>query len=295
MLPRERKTMENLWQPILNGILLGGLYALIAIGLSTMLGIVRVMNFAHGDLMILASYMTLVLVTWLGIHPLMGLIVVIPAMYLVGYLIQRLLINRVLPQGEEPPLIVAFGLSIILQNILLLIFTPDARSLMTRLNLITIPISRHLNIPVNYLLDFVFGLVVFLFLYYFFHNTYLGRAIRAASDDEKAAQLIGINTHKIYAKAMGLAMITAAIAGVLVGMTFTFYPHTGSQFLFIAFGVAIIGGLGSMKGTLAAGILLAVAQLIGAHFMGPGYQVVTGHIVLLIVLLVRPQGLFGTV
>jgi branched-chain amino acid transport system permease protein len=195
----------------------------------------------------------------------------------------------------DPPLIVAFGVGIILQNLLLLIFTPDAQTLMTGLGLRTIHVTNYLKIPVNYLLDFLIGLGVIIFLYYFFQKSYLGRAIRAASDDEIAAKLMGIDANDIYAKAMGIAMMTAGVAGVLVGMTFTFYPHTGSQYLFIAFGVAIIAGLGSMKGTFVAGIILAVAQLFGGHFLGPGYQMVSGHAVLLIVLLVRPKGIFGTV
>lgn len=286
--------MVDLLQPILNGILLGGLYAVIAIGLTTIMGIVNIMNFAHGDLMILGSYLSLVLVSWLGANPLLTLLAVVPMMYVIGFFIQSFLLNRVLGKELEPPLIVAFGLSIILQNSLLLIFTPDARTLMTPLNLMKIPLTHDLNIPANYLLDFLVGTAVIFCLHYFFQHSYLGRAIRAASDDEHAAQLMGINTKNIYAKAMGIAMMTAGIAGVLVGMTFTFYPYTGSQFLFIAFGVAIIGGLGSMKGTLAAGIILAVSQLLGAHFLGPGYQMVSGHVVLLFVLLLKPQGLFGT-
>lgn len=287
--------MQDILQPILNGILLGGLYAVIAIGLSTIMGIVKVMNFAHGDLMILGSYLSLVFVSWLGVNPFLSLPAIIPIMYFIGFFVQGFLLNRVLGKELEPPLIVAFGLAIILQNLLLLIFTPDARTLMTSLNIMKITITDYLYIPVNYLLDFLIGIAVIFCLYYFFQKTYLGRAIRAASDDEGAAQLMGINTKNIYAKAMGIAMMTAGIAGLLVGTTFTFYPHTGSQFLFVAFGVAIIGGLGSMKGTLAAGIILAVSQLVGAHFLGPGYQTVSGHIVLLIVLLVRPQGIFATV
>lgn len=287
--------MQDIFQPILNGILLGGLYAVIAIGLSTIMGIVKIMNFAHGDLMILSSYLSLVFVSWLGMNPFLSLVIIIPIMYLIGFFLQGFLLNRVLGKELEPPLIVAFGVSIILQNILLLVFTPDARTLTTKINIMKLPITEYLNIPINYLLNFMIGIVVISCLYFFFQRTYLGRAIRAASDDENAAKLMGVNTKKIYAKAMGIAMMSAGIAGVLIGTTFTFYPHTGSQFLFVAFGVAIIGGLGSMRGTLLAGVILAVAQLVGAHFLGPGYQMVSGHIVLLIVLLVKPQGLFATV
>jgi len=193
----------------------------------------------------------------------------------------------------EPPLIMAFGLSIILQNTLLLVFTPDARSLISSLSVKSIAVADYLTIPVIYLIDFIIGLGVITLLHQFFQKTYMGRAIRAASDDEDAAQLMGINTKHIYAYAMGIAMTSAAVAGVLVGMTFTFYPHTGPQYLIVAFGVVIIGGLGSMIGTFVGGIILGLAQLLGAHFLGPGFQLLSGYVILLIVLTVRPQGIFG--
>jgi branched-chain amino acid transport system permease protein len=287
--------MEDIVQPIINGILLGGLYAIVAIGMSTMFGIVKLVNLAHGDLMMLSSFLCLSFIGWLGISPLLSLFIVVPIMYFVGFFIQGFLINRVLGKEMEPPLLVAFGLSIILQNLLLLIYTPDARTLETSLAIKTIPITDFLNIPVIYLVDFLLGLASITSLYFFFQKTYMGRAIRAASDDEKAAQLMGVNTRNIYAKAMGIAMMTAAIAGVLIGMTFTFYPHTGPQYLIIAFGVVVIGGLGSMKGALAGGLILALAQLLGAYFFGTGFQLFCGYVVLLIVLALRPQGIFGTV
>jgi len=287
--------MESLAQPILNGILLGGLYAVIAIGLSTMFGIVKIVNLAHGDLMILGSYMSLVLISFFGVNPFWTFLVVVPAMYFIGFSIQSFLLNRVLGKEMTAPLLVAFGLSIILQNLLLLIFTPDARALDTGLVLMTIPITHYLNIPIIYLVDFLLGLIVILCLWYFFERTYVGRAIRAASDDEVAARLMGVNTKRIYAIAMGISMMTAAVAGVLVGMTFTFYANTGPQYLIIAFGVVVIGGLGSMKGTFVGGLILAMAQLLGGHFFGDGYQLLSGYVVLLIVLAVRPQGIFGTV
>jgi len=263
--------------------------------MSTMFGIVRLVNLAHGDLMMLASFLALTVVAWTGVNPLWSVLVVVPAMYFVGFFLQGFLLNRVLGKAMEPPLLVAFGASIILQNLLLLIYTPDARSLKTDLAVQTIPLTNFVSIPVVYLLDFAAGVGVIVALYLFFQMTYLGRAIRAASDDEVAARLMGINTRNIYAKAMGIAMMTAAVAGVLLGMTFTFYPHTGPQYLIIAFGVVVIGGLGSMKGTLAGGLILAVSQLLGAQIFGPGFQLFCGYVVLLIVLAVRPQGIFGRV
>lgn len=287
--------MESYAQPILNGILLGGLYAIIAIGMSTMFGIVRLVNLAHGDLMMLASFLALTVVSFTGLNPVLSVLIVVPAMYVVGYFIQGFLLNRVLGKAMEPPLLVAFGISIILQNLLLLIYTPDARSLKTDLAVQTIPLTKYVSIPVMYLLDFAAGVGVIVVLYLFFQMTYMGRAIRAASDDEVAARLMGINTRNIYAKAMGIAMMTAGVAGVLLGMTFTFYPHTGPQYLIIAFGVVVIGGLGSMKGTLVGGLILAIAQLLGAQIFGPGFQLFCGYVVLLIVLALRPQGIFGRV
>jgi len=287
--------MESYAQPILNGILLGGLYAIIAIGMSTMFGIVRLVNLAHGDLMMLASFLSLTVMAWFGVNPLWTLFLVVPAMYFVGFFIQGFLLNRVLGKAMEPPLLVAFGISIILQNLLLLIYTPDARSLKTTLAVQTIPMTNYVSVPVMYLVDFAAGIAVITVLYLFFQKTYMGRAIRAASDDEVAARLMGVNTKNIYAKAMGIAMMTAGFAGVLLGMTFTFYPHTGPQYLIIAFGVVVIGGLGSMKGTLAGGLILAISQLLGAQIFGPGFQLFCGYVVLLIVLALRPQGIFGRV
>ena len=285
--------MEGLAQDILNGLLLGGLYAIVAIGLSTIFGIVRLVNLAHGDLMILAAYLSLFMVSALGVSPLLTLVAIMPIMFAIGYVLQRFLLNRVLGQEMEPPLLVAFGVSIILQNLMLMTFTPDARSLMSDLSLMTFSLGGSLSVPVLYLINFSIAVAVIIGQHYFLQNTYMGRGIRAASDDSYAAQLMGINTKNTYAVAMGIAIMTAGIAGVLVGMTFTFYPHSGPQYLIIAFGVVVIGGLGSMKGTFVGGLILALAQILGARVFGPGYQLLCGYVVLLIVLAVRPQGIMG--
>ena len=286
--------MHELLGPFINAILLGGLYAVIAVGMSMIFGIVKLVNLAHGDLMILGCYLSLALSTYLGIHPLWSLTLVAPAMFLVGFFIQTVLLNQVMGKDMEPPLLVAFGLSIIIQNLLLAVFTPDAQSLTTKLSVTSLPLGENLSISALYLVNFLVGLVVIGGLQLFFRHTYLGRGIRGASDDTVAASLVGVNTRNIYALAMGVAMLTAAVSGVLVGMTFTFYPYSGSTYLIIAFGVVIIGGLGSIKGTLVGGIILAMAQLMGAHFFGPGYQLLAGYAVLLIVLALRPEGIFKT-
>ena len=263
--------MEILIQAILNAILLGGFYALIAIGLSSIMGIVRVMNFGHGELMILGSYLGLVITTYLHINPFLALIIIIPVMYAVGYLLQMFLINRALKINPEAPTIVTFGLSIVLQSTFLMLFSPNTQNLPTSLSIKVIHLGiGELTLPAIYLLDFGVALLVMLAMQLFYKTTFLGRAIRAASDDPRGAEYMGINTKKIYAIAMGISMITAGIAGLLLGTTFTFYPYTGGQFLFVAFGAAIIGGLGNMAGTFLAGIILAMGQILGATFSVPG-------------------------
>lgn len=285
----------DLIQPLINGILLGIIYAVVGVGLSMIFGIMRLVNLAHGDLMILASYLTLVLVAALGISPYLALVMVIPAMFTVGFLLQKFILNRVLDKGMEPPLIVAFGVSIILQNALLTLFSPDARSLETSLAVKSIHISQSCALPVIYLVGCLMGLVVIGGILLFFRYNYLGLAIRAASDDAEAAQFMGVDTQRIFAYAMGLAMLTASVAGVVVGSTFTFFPDTGPQYLIIAFGVVIIGGVSSLAGTLVGGVILGLAQVLGAHFLGPGYQLLSGYLILLTVLTIRPQGIFGKV
>jgi branched-chain amino acid transport system permease protein len=280
-------------EPLINGILLGGLYGVVGIGLSMVFGIMRQVNLAHGEMMILSSYFSLLFLQVLGIHPLVTLILVAPLMFFIGYLIQIFLFNRVMQRGMEPFLMISFGLSIIIQNALLLIFTPDARSLETIMVIKGVDVFGWFNIPLIYLVNFAVGVLVLTALQQFMKRTYMGWAINASADNETAAKLMGINVNKVYAYALGIAAVTAAISGVLVGMTFTFYPHSGTQYLIIAFGVVIIGGLGSLPGTFLGGLVLGVSQLFGGRILGPGFQLLSGYIILLIILTVRPQGIMG--
>ena len=285
--------VQSFLEPLINGILLGGLYAVIGIGLSMVFGIMRQVNLAHGELMILSSYFSLLFLQVLGLHPLLALFLIVPLMFFIGYLLQIFLFNRGMQRGMEPFLMISFGLSIILQNTFLLIFTPDARSLRTVLAIRSIKAFGLFHIPQIYLLNFTMGLLVLVLLQQLMKRTYLGWAINASADNVTAAKLMGINVKKVYAYAMGIAALTAAISGVLVGMTFTFYPHSGTQYLIIAFGVVIIGGLGSLPGTFIGGLVLGVSQLFGGRIIGPGFQLLSGYMILLIVLTIRPQGLLG--
>jgi branched-chain amino acid transport system permease protein len=280
-------------EPVVNGLLLGALYAVIGMGLSMIFGIVRQVNLAHGELMILASYISLVVTQYMGLNPLLSLIIVVPVMFVIGYMLQSILFNRVLDKGMEPYLIISFGLSVILQNAMLLVFTPDARTLDSSLSLESINFFGLFRISSIYLVNCVSAVLVFTLVHQFMRRSFSGQAIRAAADNRTAARLVGIDTKRTHALAMGIAATTAGVAGVLVGMTFTFYPQTGTQYLIIAFGVVIIGGLGSLPGTLLGGAVLGVSQLLGARLLGPGFQLLSGYLILLLVLTVRPQGILG--
>lgn len=285
--------MDAFIQSLIQGVLLGGLYAAIGIGMSLIFGIVKLTNLAHGDFLILASYLSLVVVATTGVNPFISLIIVVPIMFCIGYLVQNTMLNRVISKGAEPPLMVTFGISIVIQNLLLYFFSADARNLSSPITTKSIIITDGIRVPYIYLIGCLTGVVVIIILGLYFKYTYQGKAIKAASDDREVAQLMGVNIKSIYGIAMGISMGTASIAGVLIGMIYNFYPTSGSAYLVIAFAVVVIGGMGSTYGTLAAGIIFGLAQVMGAHFFGASAQLLTGYLVLLVMLIIRPQGLFS--
>ena len=276
-------------QYLINGILLGGIYALLGVGMTMMFGIVKLTNLAHGEFIIMGAFASTMLAQWLGIDPILTLIITVPLMFIIGVVLQTVLINRVMLQGSEPALLVTFGLSIILQDLFLLLFTADAQRANVPYNTKTIPLGGSLYISVLDLIVFAISLVTILILTIFLRKTYMGRAIRATSDDTTAATLMGVSVKKTYAIALGIAMATAAVAGLGVGMRWTFYPSSGGSYLLIAFGVVVIGGMGSIPGTLVAGLVFGLAQVIG----GANYGQLVSYILLIIMLAVRPQGLFS--
>jgi branched-chain amino acid transport system permease protein len=278
--------------PLVMGIMLGGLYALIALGLSMVFGVMRLINLAHGDLVVLGSYGGYALMTLLGLDPVVGLLISIPLMFLLGFAIQKYLMGRAFGISSEAPLMIACGISLVLQNANQILWTPLSRALNTPYSNLSFTIGER-QFPLIYLLDFTAGIVVMLALRQFLTRTYLGRAITAASQDNKAAQLMGINTKRVYGYAFAIAMVSAAIAGVFLGMTFPFTPTSGVSFLTIAFGTVIIGGLGSMPGTFIGGIILGIVQTLGGYLFGSASQMLIVYVIVLVILAVRPQGLFG--
>ena len=284
--------LADLASTITMGIMLGGLYALVALGLSIVFGVMRLINVAHGDLLLLASYLTLTLMTYLGLDPIIGLVIVIPALFFIGFVVQKYLLNRAFTISMEAPLIIAFGISIVLQNVFQILWSPLSRGLTTSYTLKSFSIGA-LNLPLVYLLDFFVGVIVMIFLHQFLHRTYLGKAINAASQDRRAAHLMGINTKLVYAFAFAIAMAIAAIAGVFVGLTFPFTPQSGVSFLIIAFGVVVLGGLGSIAGTFVGGLVMGLAQTLGGYFLGTNAQMLIAYLIVIVLLATRPQGLFG--
>jgi branched-chain amino acid transport system permease protein len=277
---------------IIQGILVGGLYALFAAGLSLIFGVMRLVNIAHGDLIVAVAYLAWVIVQVTGVHPLLSLALVAPLAMAFGYALQRYVLNRTLGKDILPPLLVTFGLSVILQNGLLELFTADSRKLNAGA-LETASFSPLPGVGVGYLplLQFAVAVAVIAGLQYLFYNTALGRAFRATSDDSESALLMGLDKRKVYAWAMALCLGVVAVAGVFLGIRANFDPAIGPGRLIFGFEAVIIGGLGNIWGTLAGGIILGVAQGIGAQ-INPGWQVLAGHLVFLLVLAVRPRGLF---
>lgn len=276
---------------VVQGTMLGGLYALFAAGLSLIFGVMRLVNIAHGDLIVLAAYIGLVVTTALGLHPLVALIVVVPSMALIGYVLQRGLLNQTLGDDLLPPLLVTFGLSVILQNGLLETFSADPQKLNAgALETASMPVAG-LALGVLPVLTFVIAVVVIAGLQWTFYRTSLGRAFRAVSDNQDIAQLMGLNRRHIFGLAMALALGVTAIAGILLGIRTSFDPSIGGGRLIFGFEAVIIGGLGNLWGTLAGGVILGVAQTVGAK-IDPSWQILSGHVVFLLILAFRPNGLF---
>ena len=280
---------------ILQGVLIGGLYAMFAAGLSLIFGVMRLVNIAHGDLIVLAAYIALVVTQELALNPLTSLLLVAPAMAIIGYALQRGLLNRTLGDDLLPPLLVTFGLSIIIQNGLLQLFTADSRKLQAGpIEVEAFQLMPGVWIGILPLIQFIVAVTVIAGLQMLFYRTALGRAFRATSDDQSTAQLMGLDTRHVFAVAMALSLAVIAIAGVFLAIRANFDPAIGPARLIFGFEAVIIGGLGSMWGTLAGGIILGVSQAIGAQ-IDPGWQLLAGHIMFLAVLAVRPQGLFPKV
>ncbi|MGF3021853.1 branched-chain amino acid ABC transporter permease [Methylobacterium aquaticum] len=275
-------------------MMLGGLYALFASGLALVFGVMRMVNLAHGDFIVMAGFLALSVIWAVPMHPFLTLIVVVPVMAAVGYGLQRLILNRVIGADPMAPLLVTFGLSIFLQNALLQVFSGDTRKLQAgAVETASLDLAGT-TVGVYPLLVFAVAVLVIWGLQRLFYHTRLGHVLRATSDDPQTVRLLGVSNRHIYATASALAFAVIALAGVLMAVRTNFDPTLGPARLLIAFEVVIIGGLGSFWGALAGGVVLGLAQAVGAR-IDPGVQMLAGHVVFLLLLLIRPNGLFPKV
>jgi branched-chain amino acid transport system permease protein len=278
---------------IIQGILTGGLYALFACGLSLMFGVMKLVNLAHGDLAVVAAYIGIGVIAVIHVPFLWSVPIVVAIMAALGYVLQRSLFQSAITRGELTTLIVTFGLSIVIENGLLQFFTANNRGIGTGSSLISSSFSIGAGLQIAWLdvVIFVLAVVVLLSLQYFLSSSKYGRLIRAVADDREAAQLAGADYRHVFGIAAALAFITVALAGIAYGMTTVVSPTTGTDtILLLAFAAVVIGGLGSLWGTLVGGIVLGVAQQIGAQ-INISYELLAGYIVFLAVLVIRPQGL----
>jgi branched-chain amino acid transport system permease protein len=279
-------------ETLIDGLLLGALYALFGLGLSISLGVMRMINIAHGDFIVVGAYLTSLTMQLAGVQPLASLIVVVPAMFVLGWLLQRLLLNRVVGGSMFAPLLVTFGLSVIIQNVLQETFTADTRSLQVG------DIARRgfevgsVSIGILPLLSASVAVLLFALTHLLLARTHFGRQSRAVADDPATARLIGVDDRNFFAIVTGFVFAVIAIASVLYAMRTPFSPSAGPERLLYSFEAVVLGGLGSLWGTLVGGLVIGVAQLFGARIssgLGPFF----GHLIFLLLLLARPNGFFN--
>lgn len=278
-------------ETLIQGLLLGGLYGLFALGQSLMFGVMRLTNTAHGDFLILGAFSSLALVA-LGLAPWVALLATMPLAWVAGYAMQRVVLNGTLGKDPLPSLVVTFGLSIVIQNLLLELFSADPRSIDSGgFDQLSWAVTDSLSVGVLPLTILALAVAATAGLQWLFNHTALGRSFRAVSDDREIAELMGLKSRQVYALATALAFMLVGLAGTLQGMRTTVAPADGPLLLLFAFEAVIMGGMGSFWGTLAGAMLLGLTQQVGFR-LDPGWGIWAGHLMFLIVLVLRPQGLF---
>lgn len=279
-------------QSLISGILVGGVYALIGIGLTIIFGVMRIINFAHGDIMMIGMYLTFNLFTLAGVDPFLSLAVCIPVMFLFGGLLQKVFINRILTALPQNQILLTIGLGLVMSNTMMLIYTSDYKILTTdysssSFSLLGISVSQPLAI------SFIITAVITAILYWFLMETDMGQAIRATAQDRQAAQLMGINVKRMSIIAFGLGSALAGTAGALISPTYYIFPQIGSTFTLKAFVITVLGGMGSVIGATLGGILIGIAESLGAVYISSGWKEVLVYVIFLLVLLFKPSGLLG--
>lgn len=284
--------LSTVVQAAATGLLLGGIYALGALGLSLVLGVMRLVNLVHGEIVVLGSYLALLALTVFGLDPLLAMPVIFVAVAAVGFPLYRVVLEPLADRGEEAPLLTTFALSIVAQNLLILFLTGNTRA-------IDRPYSREtfevlgIRLPVVYLIGFAISLVLTAAVHVLMRRTGFGRRLRAGAEDPAAAAVVGVNVRRVRAQTYALGAALAAVGGVLLALTYSFHPTSGVGYLLSGFTIVVLGGLGSVSGTFAGGATLGVLQSLGAVAFGDGYRSLVGLVLFIAILAVRPGGLFG--
>jgi branched-chain amino acid transport system permease protein len=286
-------TFNVLMQAIISGILVGGVYALIGIGLTIIFGVMRVINFAHGELMMVGMYMTYFLFTLAGIDPFVSIVITIPMMFLFGGILQKVFINRIIGTLPQNQILLTIGLGLIMSNSIMLAFTSDYKILTTPYSSSSFSIAG-ISVSEPLAISFLITVVITAVLYWFLMKTDMGQAIRATSQDREAAQLMGINVKRMSILAFGLGASLAGTAGALISPTYYIFPQVGSAFTLKAFVIVVLGGMGSIVGASLGGIIIGVVESVGAVTISSDWKDVLVFAIFLLVLLVKPSGLMGT-
>jgi branched-chain amino acid transport system permease protein len=284
--------LQTLAQAVVNGLLIGGIYALVSIGVTLIFGVVKIVNFAQGEFLMIGMYLSFFLATRAGMDPLLSLVIVMPVMFLVGMAFQHFLIRRVLGLGDMPQIFLTFALSVLLMNVALLLFTANYRTEHTPYTDAAVHVGA-VYISVAKLIAFVLAMAFSGALTLFLRSTDLGKAMRAAAQNRDVAMLMGINTDLVFAVAVGLALALAGAAGTLLMPFYPVYPTVGQVFVLMAFVAVVLGTLGNVTGALIAGLMMGVAESLGIQFVGADSGLIVVFAMLLLTLAIRPSGLFG--
>ena len=284
--------LATLAQAVVNGLLIGGIYALVSIGVTLIFGVVKIVNFAQGEFVMIGMYISFFLATYFGVDPLLSLVVSMPFLFCVGALLQHFLIRRVLALGDMPQIFLTFALSLLLLNLALLLFTANYRTVQTAYSETAIFLGP-LNVPVAKLIAFVVAMALSALLWVFLHATDLGKAMRAAAQNRDVAMLMGINPDRVFAVAVGVALALAGAAGSLLMPFYPAYPMVGQVFVLMAFVAVVLGTLGNVTGALIASLMMGVAESLGIQFVGADSGLIVVFAMLLLTLALRPNGLFG--
>ncbi|MGB6536775.1 MAG: branched-chain amino acid ABC transporter permease [Xanthobacteraceae bacterium] len=283
---------ETLAQAVVNGLLIGGIYALVSIGVTLIFGVVKIVNFAQGEFVMIGMYLSFFLATYFGIDPLLSLFISMPVLFAVGVLLQHFLIRRVLGLGDMPQIFLTFALSLLLVNVALLLFTANYRTVEVPYSEAAIHIGP-IYIGVAKLIAFAVAMALSAALWMFLHATDLGKAMRAAAQNRDVAMLMGINPDRVFAVAVGVALALAGAAGSLLMPFYPAYPTVGQVFVLMAFVAVVLGTLGNVTGALIASLMMGVAESLGIQFVGADSGLIVVFLMLLATLALRPNGLFG--